>query len=112
VELRTDGRSLVSFLQGGPAPRRDYFYWELHEAQSLQAARWGDWKAVRNGPQAKVEVYDLKRDASEKHDLAAERPELVEKALAIFKDAHVDDPNWPMRDLKTANAAKKAKKGQ
>jgi arylsulfatase A-like enzyme len=109
-ELKTDGLSLASFLQGGSAPKRDYFYWELHEGQSLQAARWGNWKAVRNGPQAKVEVYDLKADSAERHDLAASRPELVEKALAIFKDAHVDDPNWPMRDLKAANAAKKAKK--
>ena len=110
--LKTDGLSLVSFLRGGPAPKRDYFYWELHEAQSLQAARWGDWKAVRNGPQSKVEVYDLKSDAAERHDLAATRPELVEKALTIFKEAHVDDPLWPMRDLKAANAAKKAKKGK
>ena len=37
--------------------------------------------------------------------LAAE-PELVEKAHAIFKDAHVADPNWPMR---SQNGAKKAK---
>jgi arylsulfatase A-like enzyme len=72
--LKTDGLSLVSFLQGGSAPKRDYFYWELHEGQSLQAARWGDWKAVRNGPQAKVEVYDLKTDSAERHDLAATRP--------------------------------------
>ena len=36
-ELKTDGLSLVSFLQGGPAPKREYFYWELHEAQSLVA---------------------------------------------------------------------------
>ena len=107
--LQTDGLSLVSFLQGGPAPKRDYFYWELHEAQSLQAARWGDWKAVRNGPQSKVEVYDLKNDAAEQHDVAATRPELVEKALAIFKDAHVDDPNWPLRSQKAASAAKKTK---
>lgn len=109
AELKTDGLSLVSFLQGGPAPKRDYYYWELHEGPSLQAARWGDWKAVRNGPQAKVEIYDLKTDSAEGNDLAASRPELVEKALAIFKDAHVDDPNWPMRG---PNAAKKAKKGK
>jgi arylsulfatase A-like enzyme len=107
--LKTDGLSLVSFLQGGPAPKRDYFYWELHEGQSLQAARWGDWKAVRNGPAAKIEVYDLKNDFAEQHDLAATRPELVEKALAIFKDAHLADPNWPMR---SQSAAKKAKKGK
>ena len=107
--LKTDGLSLASFLQGGAAPKRDYFYWELHEGQSLQAARWGDWKAVRNGPAAKVEVYDLKTDSAEKMDLATQRPELVAKALSIFKDAHVDHPEWPMRTQKQANEANKAR---
>ena len=107
--LKTDGLSLASFLQGGAAPKRDYFYWELHEGQSLQAARWGDWKAVRNGPAAKVEIYDLKADAAEKEDLAAKRPELVAKALAIFKEAHVDHPDWPMRSQKQAAGANKGK---
>ena len=107
--LKTDGLSLVSFLQGGPAPKRDYFYWELHEGQSLQAARWGDWKAVRNGPQANVEIFDLKNDFAEKNDLAATRPELVEKAVAIFQDAHIDDSNWPMRSKKQNPTTKKSK---
>ena len=107
--LRTDGLSLASFLQGGAAPKRDYFYWELHEMQSIQAARWGDWKAVRNGPAAKVEIYDLKADAGEQQDLATKRPELVERALAIFKEAHVDHPDWPMRTMKQVNEANKAR---
>ena len=110
--LKTDGLSLASFLGGGPAPKRDHFYWELHEAQSLQAARWGDWKAVRNGPAAKVEIYDLRTDAAEKVDLAAQRPELVAKALAIFKEAHVDHPDWPMRTQKQQQEANKARKGE
>lgn len=74
------------------------------------AARWGDWKAVRNGPAAKVEIYDLKVDANEKSDLADKRPELVEKALAIFKDAHVDHPEWPMRSQKQMQDVNKARK--
>jgi arylsulfatase A len=110
--LKTDGLSLASFLQGGAAPKRDHFYWELHEGQSLQAARWGDWKAVRNGPAAKVEVYDLKTDSAEKHDLATQRPELVAQALAIFKEAHVDHPEWPMRTQKQLQDANKARKGE
>jgi arylsulfatase A-like enzyme len=110
--LKTDGLSLASFLRGGPAPKRDYFYWELHEAQSLQAARWEDWKAVRNGPATKVEIYDLRTDSAEKIDLAAQRPELVAKALAIFKEAHVDHPDWPMRTQKQLQDANKARKGE
>ena len=33
-------------------------------------ARFGDWKAVKNGPNAKVELYDLAKDPSESEDLA------------------------------------------
>jgi arylsulfatase A len=108
--VRTDGLSLVSFLKGGPAPQREYFYWELHEGASLQALRWGDWKAVRNGPSKPIELYDLKTDAAESKDLAAEKPELVAKAEALMKSARVDDPNWPLRDKARAKAKANAKK--
>lgn len=93
---KTDGLSLVSFLKGGPAPQRDHFYWELHEGTSLQAVRFGDWKAVRNGPETAMEIYDLKSDAGEAHDLAASRPDLVAKAAALMKTSRTDDPDWPL----------------
>ena len=96
--FKPDGLSLVSFLKGGAAPKRDYFYWELHEGPSLQAARFGDWKAVKNGLSAKTELYDLATDAGEKSDLAASKPELVAQAEAIFKTARTDHPDWPLRD--------------
>lgn len=98
--FKSDGYSLVSFLKGGPAPKREYFYWELHEGRPLQAVRFGDWKAVKNGPSATIELYDLGADAAETIDLAATRPELVAKAEALMKQAHVDDPNWPMNKHK------------
>jgi arylsulfatase A len=91
-----DGQSLTKFLQGGPAPQRDHFYWELHEAAFIQAVRFGDWKAVRNGPGKPIELYDLKTDTGEEHDVAAEHAELVAKAETLLKSAHRDDPNWPV----------------
>jgi arylsulfatase A-like enzyme len=91
-----DGLSLASFLKGGPAPKREYFYWELHEGTPIQAVRWGDWKAVRNGPAKPIELYDLKADAGETTNLAATKPDLVAKAGALMKSARVDDPAWPM----------------
>ena len=107
AEAKTEGHSLVSFLKGGAAPKRDYFYWELHEGPSLQALRFGDWKAVRNGPSKPVELYDLKTDAAESKDLAAEKPDLVAKATAMMASARLEDPNWPMRDKKPGQNKKK-----
>jgi arylsulfatase A-like enzyme len=70
----------------------------LHEQASLQAVRWDDWKAVKNGPSKPIEIYDLKTDAGETKNIAAEHPELVEKAKQLMNEAHVDDPQWPMVD--------------
>jgi arylsulfatase A-like enzyme len=93
--FQPNGLSLVSFLKGGHAPQRDYFYWELHETQRIQAIRFGDWKAVRNGVDKPIELYDLKTDPGESKDVAAEKKDLVAKADAMMQKARIDDPNWP-----------------
>jgi len=107
AECKTDGFSLVSFLQGGPAPQRDHFYWELHEGTSLQAVRFGDWKAVRNGPERPIELYNLKTDAAESQDLAQSKPDLVAKAEALMKSSRTDDPDWPLVQKKPGKGKKK-----
>jgi arylsulfatase A len=90
-----DGYSLVEFLKGSAAPDRDYFYWELHERQSIQAIRWGDWKAVRPKQGSTVELYYLADDLGETNDLAAKYPELVLKAISMMNKARTKDPDWP-----------------
>lgn len=107
AECKTDGVSLVSFLKGGPAPKRDHFYWELHEGTSIQAVRFGDWKAVRNGPDKAIELYDLKTDAGEARDLSLAQPELVAKAEALMKTSRTDDPDWPLVQKRPGKAKKK-----
>ena len=97
AECKTDGLSLVPYLKGGTAPQREYFYWELHEARRpLRAVRFGDWKAVQNGPQAALELYDLAADPSEKTNLARQKAGIVAKAAELMEAAHADDPNWPL----------------
>jgi arylsulfatase A-like enzyme len=111
----TDGLSLLSYLKGGKAPTRDYFYWELHPANhTVQAARFGNWKAVRNGVDNPIEIYDLATDSGESNDLAKLRPELAQRAQKIFTDAHRPDPNWPLvgrskKHVESSNAAWKVK---
>jgi len=105
--VETDGLSLVSFLKGGPAPERDYFYWELHEGRTIQACRFGDWKAVRNVAGGPIELYDLAKDVGETTDLTDKHPEVVAKAEKIMKDARTEDPNWPMKGPKPGRKGKK-----
>lgn len=105
----TDGKSLVKYLKGGSAPKRDYFYWELHLGNKpIQAARFDDWKAVRNGIDKSIEIFDLTKDSAESNNLAKSRPDLVRKAESIFKEAHRLDPNWPI-DRRTKDHIKSAK---
>jgi arylsulfatase A-like enzyme len=95
--FKPDGFSLVEMLKGGAAPKRDYFYWELHEGKSLQAVRQGDWKAVRAGAGAPVELYDLKTDRGEATNVAAQHPDVVAQMQAIMHSARTDSPDWPMK---------------
>jgi arylsulfatase A len=105
ADFKPCGLSLVSFLKGGSAPQREYFYWELHEGTPCQAVRFGSWKAVRKSPNSKIELYDLAQDSAERNDLAESQPEKVKQAEQLMLQARVDDPNWPMKE-----APKKGKK--
>ncbi len=107
LQTKTDGLSLLSFLKGGPAPKRDHFYWELHEGTSLQAVRFGDWKAVRNGPETPIELYDLKTDPGEKNNLASTKPDLIAQAEALMKSSRTEDPDWPLVQKKPGKGKKK-----
>lgn len=95
--FQPDGLSVVSLLKGGAAPQRESFYWELHEGTSLQAVRFdGRWKAVKNGPKAKTELYDLETDLAEARDMASEKPDLVARAESLMASARADHPDWPL----------------
>jgi arylsulfatase A-like enzyme len=114
----TDGKSLVEYLKGGAAPERDYFYWELHPGnRPIQAARFGNWKAVRNGFDKPIEIYDMVGDSAELNNLAGSRPDLVQKAEKIMREAHRPDPNWPLdhrpeAHTKSAKEAWRIKRGR
>jgi arylsulfatase len=76
-----EGRSLVPAFADRPV-ERDALYWE-HEGN--RAVRAGDWKLVAKAPDGPWELYDLKADRTEQHDLAAEHPEKAKELTARWE---------------------------
>jgi len=71
----TSGLSLVPVLKGKQRAEHDYLFFE-HIGR--RAVRHGDWKLVALNRQA-WELYNLKTDRTEIHNLAEKHPEMVEK---------------------------------
>jgi len=65
----------LTVSEGKPSPRTEVIY----NVEPFRAGiREGDWKLVWRTPlPAAVELYNVAKDPSEKHDLAAENPEKV-----------------------------------
>ena len=86
----TDGLSIVPELLGAKAAGRkqaqhEYLYWELG---NQSAVRMGDWKAVRPRPNAPWELYDLQKDISEAHNIAAANPKILAQMKVHAAEAH------------------------
>lgn len=82
-----DGVSLVPLLKGGKAPGpRDLFWHYPHYHGSTwapgAAVRSGEWKLIEFYEEDKVELYNLKNDPGERHDLAATMPGKVAELRA------------------------------
>lgn len=92
---RLDGISFLPALTGGNQKAHDYLYWEFFEGGFQQAVRQGDWKLVRQAPRQQLELFDLKADLTESHNVAAQHPDVVAKMQALFKSARVDHRQFP-----------------
>jgi arylsulfatase A-like enzyme len=55
--------------------------------------RIGDWKAVRLAPTQPLELYDLKADRGETHNVAADHPDVVARIEAYLKTARTEQAN-------------------
>ena len=92
-----DGISLLPVLLAGEKPERDTLYWELHEGKPIQAARWKDWKFVKNGFDQPIELYDLKNDCGETKDLASQHPEIIQIGEGLLQSLRTEHPDWPLK---------------
>jgi arylsulfatase A-like enzyme len=83
----TDGISFVPTLLGEEQPQHDYLYWEQNHQQ---AVRMGQWKAFRPHPSELTQLYNLKHDPLEAHDVAGEHPDIVARIERIFIEGRTD----------------------
>ena len=94
-----DGINVLPVIRGEAQqiPER-FLYWEMHRSggRFQQAARWKDWKGVRLGLDAPLELYNLAEDVGETKDVAAEHPDVVEKITDYLNTARIPSPHWPV----------------
>jgi arylsulfatase len=104
--LPMEGRSLAPMFENKPV-QRDALYWE-HEGNA--AVRVGDWKLVRAGYRGAWELYDMKADRTEMHDLSSEHADIAKDLLAKWEAWTERTHVKPFPKSTTAQAANVQKK--
>ncbi len=85
-----DGVSILPELIGEASAgckqaQHDYLYWEIN---GWTAIRQNQWRAVRPKENKPWELYDLSTDPSESKDLAAAKPEMLNRLTSLAAKAH------------------------
>ncbi len=98
-----DGVSVWQSWLNGKAQEHPPLYFEFHERGFNQAARIGDWKAVKMSPTTPLELYDLKSDLAEANNVASQFPAEAARLEAYLKSARTDSEMWPIGPAKAKN---------
>ncbi|MDE7350199.1 MAG: sulfatase-like hydrolase/transferase [Muribaculaceae bacterium] len=69
-------------------------YWEFPGKQ--RAIRYGGWKCVKVKKDAPLELYRIKEDPAEEHNLAAENPDVVKELERMMRQLRTPSPNYPV----------------
>ncbi len=100
IPANLDGRSFRGLLTGGRYAGHEYLLW--NRPRKMQAIRRGHWKMIRfapnisgAGPAGRVELYDLRGDRGERHNVAARNPQLVTELTNLLDSSIGDDPRLP-----------------
>jgi uncharacterized sulfatase len=97
-----DGESILPLLKQTGTLERDAIYWHYphyHHSTPAGAIRQGNWKLIEFYEDSRLELYNLKRDIAENHNLATKMPQkaaqLRQKLAAWRKsvDAKMPTPN-------------------
>ncbi len=99
-----EGVSLRPAFEGGDLARGKPIFWE-HEGN--RAVRDGKWKLVAKGVKGRWELYDMEKDRTEMHDLAAHHPDLTSKMSKQYEQWAAERgvvPFGSWKKAKTKNA--------
>lgn len=96
-----DGTSFLSIFRGKKLNRKIPLYWQYDRALSKPftvAMRQGDFKILSDNEMTKFELYNLRKDTAEQHNLTESQPERLEvmkKALAkLHSEIDAEGPVW------------------
>ena len=83
-DLHRDGISIVPLLKGDTKPTHDALFWHYphygnHGNGPCSSVRIGDWKLIEWLEDDSVELFNLAADLSEKNEVGAQHPEIVQR---------------------------------
>jgi arylsulfatase A-like enzyme len=83
-DLHKDGVSFASLLRGNAKPVHNALFWHFPHYGEVgsgpcSSVRVGDWKLIEWLENDSVELFNLATDLSEKNDVAAQHPEIVQQ---------------------------------
>lgn len=102
-----DGISFLPTLLGNEQKQHSYLYWEFPGYGGQQAVRMGKWKGIRmniKDGNMEIQLFNLKKDVQEQHNVASKHPKVVQKIKHIMAKEHtipkVDDFRMKALQLK------------
>lgn len=94
---KVDGQSILPLLKGGKWPVPRFFYWEQTGSAGLhQAARMGQWKAIRSAS-GEISLFDLSADEGETANVATAHPPVLAAMKELFRREHVESADFPAK---------------
>ena len=110
-----DGQNILPLLQGESTAQPRNLFWCSGSDEGWWAVRSGDWKLV--GEKAKVSLFDLGKDVSEKNDLASQMPDKVAELTKLHdgwlagmaKPVKAGEKRYDMAPASSENPKKKKK---
>ena len=107
-----DGVSLVPLLKGERIPERPLIWHYPHYGnqggEPSSIIRLGDWKLIHYYEDGHQELYNLRTDGGEEHDVSKDNPELVRKlSNQLFRYLEGVGAKYPVKDSEYSREAER-----